>query len=68
MNRIPARRDFAQLPSHCLLPIALKWPCTPVDIRWKKAQKVSLCLTFRPARRALSTAMLDPQVVSRQRD
>ena len=37
--------------------ISRSWPrlCTPVDIRWKKPQKVSLCLTFRPARRDFPT-------------
>jgi hypothetical protein len=36
---------------------------TLVDIRWKSAPKVSLCLTFRPARRDPDVSELDPQVV-----
>ena len=42
--------------------------CTPVDIRSKKAQKVSLFLTFRPARRDPDVSGLDRQVVSCQAD
>ena len=33
---------------------------TPVDIRWKKSQKVSLCLTFRLARREFPMVSLRP--------
>jgi hypothetical protein len=39
-------------------------PRTPVDIRWERASEVSLCLTFRHARRDLPLAKLDPQVTS----
>ncbi len=39
-------------------------PFTPVDKRWKKAQKVSLSLTFQPAQRDFQGPELDRQVVS----
>ena len=42
--------------------------CTPVDIRWKKAQKVSLCLTFGPARRDPDESGPDQQVLLSQVD
>jgi hypothetical protein len=71
----PMNRDFASIGSHltgcCLLP-TFHWQlpglCTLVDIRWKNAQKVSLCLTFRPARRGLSEAKVNPQAASCQGD
>jgi hypothetical protein len=73
-------RDFASLSflhtAYCPLPARDEQPmswsqpelCTPVDIRWEKAQKVSLCLTFWPARRDCQAAKLDPQVASCQPD
>ena len=63
------------LPSHCLLATgdrqlttAQPQPRTLVDIRLKNAQKVSLSLTFQPARRDLPVAKLDPQTISCQAD
>ena len=43
-------------------------PRTLVDIRWKNAQKVSLSLTFEPARRDPDVSGLDPQSLSFQAD
>ena len=77
---LPARGPDASVPtcrdSHCLLPtrdgqlMSRSQPglCTPVDIRSKKAQKFSLFLTFRPARREFPMAKPDPQIVSCQAD
>jgi hypothetical protein len=42
--------------------------CTPVDIRSKKAQKFSLFLTFRLARRDFPKARSDPQLLSYEAD
>ena len=41
---------------------------TPVDIRSKYVQEVSLCLTFRSARRDFPTANLGQEVVPCQAD
>ena len=72
-NAKPTTRFFFLLTAYCLLPTALmsrSQPrlCTPVDIRSKKAQKFSLFLTFRPARRDPDVSGLDRQVVSCQAD
>ena len=67
-NAKPTTRFFFLLTAYCLLATAQPRPRTPVDIRWKKAQKVSLSLTFQRARRDLPVAKLDPQTLSFQAD
>jgi hypothetical protein len=42
--------------------------CTPMDIRWKRARKFSLFLTFRSARRDPDVSGLDQQAVPYQAD
>jgi hypothetical protein len=54
--------------AHSLLATALERPCTLVDIRLKKAQKVPLSLTFQTARRDLDVSGFDPQTISCQAD
>jgi hypothetical protein len=51
-----------------LLPRSQPRSCTLVDICWKRIGKVSLCLTFRPARSGFPMASLDSQVALSQRD
>jgi hypothetical protein len=71
-------RYFFLLTAYCMLPTAY-WqlrthdeqglsrsqprPCTLVDIRWKKAQKFSLFLTFRSVRRDPDVSGLDSQLL-----